>query len=95
MEFLADFLPIIIYILLIILLVVGIYLLVRAIRIAAKIENILDNVESKVNSLNELFRIIDMTTNKISIIGEKITSGLISLVQKLFHKRKEEETDYE
>ena len=94
MEFLSDFLPIIIYILLIILLVVGIYLLVRAIRIATKVENILDNVESKVNSFNELFRIIDITTNKISIIGEKIIDGLISVIQRLFHKRKEEE-DYE
>lgn len=93
MEFLLDFLPIIIYILLIILLSVSIYLLVRAIRITNRVELLLDDLEEKVNSLNGFFKIIDFTTDRISIISEKIIEGVITLVKKLFHKRKEEESN--
>ena len=94
MEFLLDLLPIIIYILLIVLLVIGIYVLIRAINIANKIDVLLDNVEEKVNSLNGFFKVLNFTTDKITIVSERLMDGIVSVIKKLFHKRKEED-DYE
>ncbi len=94
MEFLLDLLPIIIYILLIVLLVIGIYVLIRAINIANRIDVLLDNVEEKVNSLNGFFKVLNFTTDKITIVSERLMDGIVSVIKKLFHKRKEED-DYE
>ena len=93
MEFLLDFLPIIIYILLIVLISICIYFVVKAIKVTEKVEFLLENVEGKISSLDAFFNIIDFTTEKISVISERLVDGVISLVHKLFHKRKDE--DYE
>ena len=93
MEFLLDFLPIIIYILLIVLISICIYFVVKAIKVTEKVEVLLENVEGKISSLDAFFNIIDFTTEKISVISERLVDGVISLVHKLFHKRKDE--DYE
>lgn len=95
MEFLLDFLPIIIYILLIVLISFCIYLIAKAIKIADKVNILLEDVENKISSLNTFFKVIDFTTEKINTISEKIVDGVTSLVGKLFHKRKEEDEDYE
>ena len=63
--FLQTFLPIIIYFLLIIMLVVGIVLGIKAINTMNKVEQVVDDVNKKVESLNGFFHIIDFTTDKI------------------------------
>lgn len=95
MEFLLDFLPIIIYILLIILLSFCIYFVLKAIKIADKVNLLLENVEDKISSFDAFFKIINFTSEKLNAISEKVVDGVVSLVGKLFHKRKEEDEDYE
>ncbi len=98
-EFLQVYLPICIYILLIILLVVGIILGVRLINVMNKVDEILENVEGKVNSLNGLFGVIDFTTSKISNFNDRffdLFTGLISKIGKRHKARDEmEDEDYE
>ena len=60
------YLPIVVYILLIILLIVGIILGIRLLNAMDKVDEVLDNMQRKVNSLNGLFSVIDFTTDKIS-----------------------------
>ncbi len=99
-QFCETYLPIVIYILLIILLVVGIILGIRLIGAMDKVDDLLDNVKGKVNSLNGFFNVIDFTTDKIALFADKIVdvvSGLIFKAKSL-RKRKnkeEEEEDYE
>ncbi len=93
MEFLLDFLPIIIYILLIVLISVCIYFLIKAIKIADKVNLLLEDVEMKLSSLNAFFNAINWTTEKINIISERIVDGVMSVVHKLFNRRKDD--DYE
>jgi len=95
MEFLLDFLPIIIYILLIFLLSFCIYFVLKAIKIADKVNLLLEDVESKISSLDAFFKVINFTTEKINAISERVVDGVISLFGRLFHKRKEDEEDYE
>lgn len=95
MEFLLDFLPIIIYILLIVLISFCIYFVLKAIKIADKVNLLLEDVESKISSFDAFFKVINFTTEKINAISERVVDGVISLFGRLFHKRKEDEEDYE
>lgn len=91
METLATVLPIIIDVLLIVLLIAGIILLVKCIYIIDKAKSVILNVEEKVNSLNSLFSIIGMISDKVSGATEKAISYVENIFIKLFRKTKEEE----
>ena len=88
MDFWLHFLPIIIYILLIILLVIGIILGVRSIETMKKVEKVVDDVNSKVESLNGLFKVVDFTTDKLVLMADRVVDGVSRLASKLFYKRK-------
>ena len=47
-----------------------------------------DNVNDKVESLNGLFNIVDFTTDKISLITDKVVDGASNLIGSIFKKRK-------
>ena len=93
MEFLLDFLPIIIYILLIILISVCICFIIKAIKTVDKVNLLLEDIEIKISSFDAFFKVINFTTEKINVIGERIIDGVMSVVHKLFNKRKDD--DYE
>ena len=97
-EFLEVYLPTVVNILLIILLVVGIVLGVRLINTINRINEILDNVEAKVNSLNGLFNVINFTTDKITTISDKVVAGVTGLINRFSKKKyssEMEDDDYE
>ena len=93
MEFLLDFLPIIIYILLIVLISVCIYILLKASKTIDKVNFLLEDVEMKLSTLDAFFNAINWTTEKINIITERIVDGVMNVVYKLFNRRKDD--DYE
>lgn len=89
--FLQTFLPIIIYFLLIIMLVVGIVLGIKAINTMNKVEQVVDDVNKKVESLNGFFHIIDFTTDKIVSITDTIVDKITLLITKIFTKKEKKE----
>lgn len=100
LEFLEMYLPIVVYVLLIILLIVGIILGVRLLGAMDKVDEVLDNMQRKVNSLNGLFSVIDFTTDKISAFSDKVVDVVSGFIGKITHKKKRkleesEEEDYE
>ena len=88
MDFWLSFLPIIIYILLIIILIIGIILGVKSVITINKVEKVVDDVSEKVESLNNVFQIIDFTTDKIVTLSDKLVDGITSIASKLFFGRK-------
>jgi len=94
MDFLSQFLPIIIYILLIGLIIIGIIIGIKLIITMNKVEKLVVNVEEKVNSLNEIFTIIQTTSGKITGVYSKVVEVCTSLVDKIFF-RKGKDNDYE
>ena len=86
-----EFLPIILYILGSILLVVLIVLGIKLIITMNKIENVVDDITMKVESLNGFFSIIDMTTDKLALISDRVVEGVTSIIRKIFNRKKEEE----
>ena len=96
MEVLNQVLPVVIYILLIGLIIIGIILGIKLIITMNKIERVIDNVENKVNSLNSIFSMIELTTVKITGVYERIVDFISGIIDRLFignGSRKED--DYE
>ena len=88
MNFLAEFLPIVIYVLLIVVLLIGIILAIKFLITLEKIDRVVDNVNDKVRALDGLFHIIDTTTDRIVLVTDKVVEGLTSVVSSLFASKK-------
>lgn len=86
----TDVLAIILYVLGSILLVVLIVLGIKIIITMNKIENVVDDINNKVKTLNGFFSIIDMTTDKLALLSDKFVDTVTSLIKRMF-KRKEDE----
>lgn len=95
MEFWLTFLPLVIYILLIILLLVGIILGIKTIITMNKVEKVVDNVNEKVESLNNVFNLIDFTTDKLAAFTDRIVDIVGTIFSKLLFKKKRKKDDYE
>ena len=91
----TEGLTILLYVLGAILLVVLIILGIKLIITMDKFEKLVDNINTKVSSLNGLFSVIDFTTDKFTSISDKVVDGVSSLVGKVFNRKKEEEFDDE
>ena len=79
--------------LLIVLIILGIKLIITM----NKIENVVDDINVKVDKLNGLFNIIDYTTDKLAIVIDKMVEGVSYVLKKMFFKKNKnkEEKDYE
>ena len=94
MEFLNQFLPILLYIFGIAALVVLIVLGIRLIQTIDRVNRVLDDVEEKVNSLNGFFHIIDTITDNMAFLSDKIINAISNVIAKIFRRKKKEE-DYD
>ena len=96
-DALNTILPIVIYFLLIILLVIGIILGIKSINTLEKVDAVVEDVHSKVKSLNGLFNIIDFTTDRIVSFTDRIVDCIAAFGSKLFFggkkKKKEQEEE--
>ena len=86
-EFLQVFLPLVVYILLIIILVVGIIIGLKTIKTLDKLDQVVDDVSKKVSSLNGIFSVIDLTTDKIVSITDRVVEMASGIIGKFFKKR--------
>ncbi len=90
-----DFLPMILYILGSILLVVLIILGIKMIGTMNKIDEIADDISTKLKSLNGFFSVIDFTTDKLATITDKVVDGVTALINRMFRRKKKEEYEDE
>lgn len=88
-----DVLQVILYILGSILLIVLIILGIKLIITMNKIENVVDDINVKVNKLNGIFTIIDLTTDKLALFSDKIIDAISTVVRKIFSKKKRKEEE--
>ena len=95
MDYLHILLPVLLYVFGIILLIVLIILGIRLIQLVEKVDHIVDDVNSKVNSLNGLFAVVDKTSDFLSKVGDSVISAFANVFSKIFNrnKRKEKEED--
>ena len=89
----AEILPLVLYFLGSILLVVLIILGVKLIITMNKIENVVDDISTKVKSLNGLFSIIDTTTDKIALISDRVVDVVSSIIRRIFKRKEDSENN--
>lgn len=92
-DFLNSFLPILIYLLLIILIIIGIVIGVKLLNFMTKAQDIIDNVDKKINTLNPLFDIINAASFKVNRVFDRFLDFFTSVFTKIFLKGKEREED--
>ncbi len=93
MEYLNQFLPIIIYVLLIVLIILLIVIAIKAIKALNKVQEVVDNVDKKVKTLDGVFDVIDVATDKLSLLSDKIINGIAGAIEKVFRVKKKKEKD--
>ena len=97
METLNTVLPIVIYLLLIVLLIVGIILGIKLIITIDEVNAVIEDIRKKVKSLDVIFSIVDIASNKLGLITSRISDWIMSLINKIvsLRNRKDEDEDYE
>ena len=95
MEFLSQFLPIIIYFLLIIVIIVGIVLGIKLIITMDKVLNLVDDVQDKVNKVTPIFNAFGFVSDKMSGVITTVVGSIENLISNLFIRKRKEEMESE
>ena len=85
----AEILPIVLHVLGSILLIVLIILGVKLIITMNKIENVVDDINNKVKTLDGFFSVIDFTTDKLAMLSDKVVDTITLFIKKLFRRKEE------
>lgn len=89
----TELLLILLYVLGSILLVVLIILGIKLINTMNKISGVVDDINKKVSSLDGLFSIVDMATDKLSLLSDRMVDGITFLIKKLFKPKNRKDDD--
>ena len=79
-----EFLQILLYVLGSILLLALIILTVKLIMSIDRVNAILDDIEDKMKTVDEVFAVVDKITDSVSLMSDRIVDGLASVVSKIF-----------
>ena len=94
MEFLNEFLPIILYIAGIVLLIVLIILGIKAIKILDNVEDIVEDAQDKLDEFEGAISVLSKTANSFAGISSSIVTGITAAIAKIFSKKiKEDDED--
>ena len=74
-----------------ILIVALIVLVVKLIFTVDRVNKMLDDVEVKVSKLDKMFDIVDVITDNMSLLSDKIVDTVSNLIRKLFNRNGKEE----
>ena len=86
-----EVLPMIVYILLIVFLVVLIVLGIRLISVVNRTDKLLEDVQNKVSSFDNIFKIIDFTSARLTTSLSCMIDAVVGFIKKIFNKRKDDE----
>lgn len=92
-----TFLLMIVYLLGMVLLVCSIVMVTKIITTIEKINRILDDVDTKLAKFDKTFQLVDVVTDSMAMVSDKIVDGVSDFVRKLLYRRKKrkEEDIYE
>ena len=95
MEYFSQLLPIIIYVLLIVLIILLIIIAFKVIKALNKVQDIADNVEEKVRTLDGFFSVIDLATDKISSLSDRLIDIITGAYKKVTSKKSKKKIEKE
>ena len=77
-----------------ILLVSLIVLSIKLIHVVDKANKMLDDVNEKVAKFDNLFNMIDLVTDNMALISDKIVDSLSNIIKKVFVKKTDRKEEY-
>lgn len=96
MECVNEIFPVILYTLGSILLIALIVLTIKVIKTLNKVDNVVDDINTKSKKLNGVFDIVDNTADALSLMSDKLVGFIVNGITGLFaRKNKKEENDDE
>lgn len=84
-----TFLLMLLYVLGSILLVCLIVFSIKLISTINRVNGILDEVDNKISKLDKAFNIIDVVTDNMALISDKLVEGISNFIRRLFVKNKD------
>ena len=88
MELANNILVIVLYLLGAFALVMLIILAFKLIKTVDKVNRIADDIEGKVSSLDVMFSIIDVVTDKLSTVNDFLVYKIVDLINAIFNRKK-------
>ena len=82
-----TFLMMILYILGSILLVCLIVFVIKLISTLNRVNGILDDVDNKMAKLDKAFRIVDIVTDNMAMVSDRLVDGISGFIRKIFNKK--------
>lgn len=83
-----TFLLMLLYVLGAILLVTLIVLCIKLISTVNRVNGILDEVDNKIAKLDKALRIVDVVTDNMAMLSDKLVDGITGVIRKLFNRKK-------
>ena len=90
---LSTFLLVIVYILCSVLLVSLIILVIKLINTLNRFNGILDEVDQKIAKFDKAFQIVDIVTDNMALLSDKLVDGISNLIRKVFRRREKGKED--
>ncbi len=88
-----TFLLMMVYILCSILLVALIVLVVKLIATVNKLNGVMDRFNERLVKADRMFSVVDMLTDNMALVSDKIVDGLSGIIRRIFSKKKEREDE--
>lgn len=95
MEFLEVFLPVTLYSVAIVLVIVLIVLGLKAIETLTKLNTLIDDAQEKLNAMNSFFSIMELVTDKVSVVTDTVASAVTGVITGVFRKLKRKKESIE
>lgn len=83
-----EFLQILLYVLGSIFLVTLIILTIKLIMSIDRVNAILDDVEDKMKTVDEVFSVVDKITDSVSLMSDRIVDTIVGFISKIFTTKK-------
>ena len=88
-----GFFTILLFMLSSVLLVVLIVLGIKLINTIGKLDKVLDDVDLKLRSLDKMFGVVDVVTDSMALVSDKIVDVIMFAIKKVFNKKKGKEDE--
>ena len=86
-----SFFTIILFVLGSILLVVLIILGIKLINTVTKVDKVLDEIDLRLKNFDKMFGLVDVVTDSMALVSDKIVDGIMFTIKKIFSKNKGKE----
>lgn len=83
-----TFLLMLVYLLCLVLVVCLIILIIKLIGTVNHFNGILNQVDNKIAKLDKAFSLVDVMTDNMALVSDKIVNGISNFIRKIFNKKK-------